>query len=90
MAKLILNNAVFLPGRIFSALVLPLPEHYLLGGLWLPFLRDRVFLVLKPFLFSNGDGNISLSPLPMKLVSVFLSEAVHSVLPSTGAERDFL
>lgn len=88
VAKLILNNAVFSPGLIFSTLVLILPEHYLLGGLGPPFLRDRVFFGFKAILFSNGDGNISLSPLPMKLISVCLSEAVHSVLCSTGSERD--
>ena len=90
VTKLILKNAVFLPGLIFSVLVLHLPEHYLLGELRPPFLRDRVFFGFKAILFSNGDGNISLSPLPMKLVSVCLSEAVHSALPSTGSERDFL
>ena len=90
VAKLLLNSAVFLPGLICSGLVLHLPEHCLLGGLRPPFLRDRGFFGFKAMLFSNGDGNISLSPLPMKLVLVCLSEAVHSVLPSTGYERSCL
>lgn len=39
VAKLILSNVVFLPGLIFNAWVLHLPEHYLLGGLRLPVLQ---------------------------------------------------
>lgn len=59
MAKLILKNAVVLPGLIFNASVFRLPEHYLLGGLRTPFLRDRVLFGFKTILFSNGDGSIS-------------------------------
>lgn len=65
-----LENALVLPVLIFSALVLHLPEHYLLSGLRPPFLKDRVFFGLNTILSSHGDGGISLSPLSMKLVSV--------------------
>lgn len=79
-----------MPRLIFSALVFRLPEHSLLGGLRPALLRDRVFFGFKDIIFSNRDGNISLSQLPVKLVSVSLSEAVCSALPSIGSERDFL
>lgn len=39
-------------------------------------MKDRVFFSFKALFSPNGDSNISMRPLPMKLVSVCLSEAV--------------
>lgn len=62
-ARLILKNAVVLSGLMFSTLVIHLPECCLLSGLRPLSLRDGG-------LFSKVDANISLNPLPMKLVLV--------------------